>query len=249
VKTHDRDYFVKYMTSNTAKRILESLQVKWSSPLLFNDPFDIQIDLRFDFDDDQLVRALKDEVNNLVYGTEEPQGDNSNLFFRMLKILRSIRDHVLRSKFESEMEDAIKEGAGNLSRALSEEASKWRSVLEYYRVFCVAEDHGNLLMWSHYSDMHKGAVMRFKCIPELDTALCAAIPVIYQTDMPVLANLHDWIKHITGQVRIDFKPAYYKYVSTKSQDWSYEKEWRVMVSKKSRDDSLFEYISMRLSNF
>jgi len=115
--------------------------------------------------------------------------------------------------------------------------------LENNRIFCVAEDHDNLLMWSHYSEMHKGVVIKFKCIPELDTVLCAAIPINYQVEMPIIASLQDWIKHITGQIRLDFNPIYKQNVYTKSQHWSYEKEWRVMLPKQS-DDSLFEYVSI-----
>lgn len=240
MKTHNRDYFVKYMTSDTAKKVIDSLQVRWSSPLLFNDPFDTQFSLRFDFKDIEFEKALKAEIIKIVYGVEEPQGDDTHLFFSVLKILRSIRDRIPKEEYESETEKDIQKGIENGAKFLAEESSKWKLYLEDNRVFCVAEEYDNLLMWSHYGDMHKGVVIRFKCIPELDTALCAAIPVIYQKGMPVIASLEDWVKHLTGQKFLDFKPIYNRYISTKSQHWSYEREWRLVIPKKSNDNSLFE---------
>ena len=35
----------KYVTVNTAKIVLETGKLRWSSPFMFNDPFDVQFDL------------------------------------------------------------------------------------------------------------------------------------------------------------------------------------------------------------
>jgi len=111
LKTHNRDYFVKYMTSDTAKKVIDSLQVRWSSPLLFNDPFDTQFSLRFDFKDIEFEKALKAEIIKIVYGIEEPQGDYTHLYFSVLKILRSIRDRIPKVEYESEIEKDIQKDA------------------------------------------------------------------------------------------------------------------------------------------
>jgi len=116
MKAHNRDYFVKYLTSNTAKRILESLQVKWSSPLLFNDPFDTQIEFRIDLKDTEFENAFKDEVMKFIWRDDEPQGDETHPFFKMMKILRSIRDQMPRKKFESKIESAIKKRSGQWAK-------------------------------------------------------------------------------------------------------------------------------------
>jgi hypothetical protein len=34
--------FFKYVTANTARTILENGTLRWSSPAMFNDPFDIR---------------------------------------------------------------------------------------------------------------------------------------------------------------------------------------------------------------
>ena len=40
---HDRRFFYKYMSAETARIILANRRLRWSSPILFNDPFDIHI--------------------------------------------------------------------------------------------------------------------------------------------------------------------------------------------------------------
>ena len=48
-RRHDRMAFFKYMTAPTAHIILDSGNQRWSSPVLFNDPFDVprEADLGF----------------------------------------------------------------------------------------------------------------------------------------------------------------------------------------------------------
>jgi len=48
MKTHNKDYFYKYVAADTAKLILKNLKVKYSLPKLFNDPFDNQFVINID---------------------------------------------------------------------------------------------------------------------------------------------------------------------------------------------------------
>src|SRR5256885_8219328 len=52
---HNRDSFFKYYTPQSAKATLENTSRKWSTPFLFNDPFDNQFDLDFPEPTDDLV--------------------------------------------------------------------------------------------------------------------------------------------------------------------------------------------------
>ncbi len=40
-RQNDRKSFFKYMSPGTAKTVLENSTLRWSSPILFNDPFDV----------------------------------------------------------------------------------------------------------------------------------------------------------------------------------------------------------------
>jgi hypothetical protein len=226
-KTHDRDYFCKYVTADTARRILQNRTVKWSSPLLFNDPFDTQFDLRFGFELDELPPAFAAEFEKLIYGKDEPTCDPRHPMGLMIHVLRQTRDKVPKEELLGpRLLAALGEGVANARRVLDQQNLRWRDYLRQMRVFCVAEEHNDLLMWAHYTDSHRGAVIKFKCLPQRDTALCAARRVDYRREIPGLGSLHDWIKHLTAQVRLDFSNLFLDLAFTKSAHWSYEKEWR-----------------------
>ena len=53
-RLHDRQYFYKYVTAKVAKIVLATRKLRWSSPLLFNDPFDVTQELRLNFDEAKL---------------------------------------------------------------------------------------------------------------------------------------------------------------------------------------------------
>ena len=51
---HDRKYFYKYVTVETALLILQNRKLKYSSPVLFNDPFDTQTRIGFDCEESEV---------------------------------------------------------------------------------------------------------------------------------------------------------------------------------------------------
>jgi hypothetical protein len=59
-RRHDRQVFYKYMTARTARIVLSTRKLRWSSPLMFNDPFDVTQELRLNFDEAKLNAVLND---------------------------------------------------------------------------------------------------------------------------------------------------------------------------------------------
>ena len=208
---------------------------------MFNDPFDTQFVLNFGFDLAELPDRFLNEFESLVYGDEEPKCHKSHPLCAIIHMLRKVRTSLSREELLRESREALAEGAQRGRRRLEAEHSRWRAFLAHMRVFCVAEEHDNLLMWAHYTDCHRGAVFKFKCLPEFDTALCAARAMTYGPDIPSLATLDDWIRHLTGQIRLDFSNVFSDLAFTKSDHWSYEKEWRCLTVRPSSKGRLHEF--------
>ena len=59
---HDKKHFYKYMSTETAFLVLRNRNFKYSSPILFNDPFDIQTELLFDFDKELFPELVFEEI-------------------------------------------------------------------------------------------------------------------------------------------------------------------------------------------
>jgi hypothetical protein len=64
--------FYKYASPETALAILKSGKVRYSSPRTFNDPFDIQSGLHFDFDISTLHGKVIDRIEELAASSSTP---------------------------------------------------------------------------------------------------------------------------------------------------------------------------------
>ena len=232
--THDREFFYKYVSSHTAKAILRNGSVRWSSPRIFNDPFDVQVDLHLPFTEDEYVNAAMNQIIiHHAKGRSEPIKANNNtviLFNLLLDRMRSVVPGLSEVQLKGEFLPSLREGHARAIAQLPEVHKEIRDLLGDICVFCISEIPDNLLMWSHYSDSHKGAVIKFKCLPEKDTALCAATQVKYQQDMPVWASLDEWINSNFGGEPLSKRKYLDSITATKSNAWKYEKEWRVISS-------------------
>jgi hypothetical protein len=244
MKLHDKEFFYKYVTSDTAIKILSNIQVRWSSPLLFNDPFDTQLKLRFGFDFDNLVDPLVEEIQELTFSEYEPKLNQDAEIYKIIKLLRALGKKLPPNIFKELYKSTISEGVTELKNLFPSYQKAWEDYLSNTKLFCVAEKPNNLLMWAHYSQNHTGVVFRFKCIPEADTALCAARTINYQSEIPIIASLEEWVKHITGQARFNFEKIFNEFVFTKSEHWSFEKEWRCFTIRESEEGRLFVMLEL-----
>jgi hypothetical protein len=103
----------------------------------------------------------------------------------------------------------VPDGLANAERLLYEDVCK------RYRIFCLAEKPDVPLMWAHYSSSHTGLCL------ELDATIApfgAADRVKYVTTYPAYDPLAD---------------DNYVSLHTKSADWSYEAEWRLVVEERA----------------
>jgi len=158
MKTHNKDYFYKYVAADTAKLILKNLKVKYSLPKLFNDPFDNQFVINIDQKD--FYKIYKTIYTKLVK-EEKIRNINKKQFLKQ------------KTSYEQYYVNCL-----NLYQNLLNNAVK--SIISGNKIFCVSENNDNLLMWAHYADEHKGAVIKLKCLPEKDNLLCAAEKFVIQ---------------------------------------------------------------------
>jgi len=89
------------------------------------------------------------------------------------------------------------------------------AVTESIEIFCLSECNGNLLMWSHYGDAHRGVCLEYST-SEGSLFGCSLDQVAYADAYPELS--------VTDNVDLNWTRTY---LSTKSDDWKYEKEWRI----------------------
>lgn len=229
---HDRRYFYKYTTAETALAILRNRTLKYSSPVLFNDPFDVQTTIDFGFTTDEYLSAYTEEMIRFMQSDKEPVCVNPTSDFMSLMLLRKLyKEKSLPVQLFREVESPMLEKQRALIESYAESVNQWfQNLVKAARVFCVAEEHDNLLMWAHYAENHKGVVLEFECNEEWDFSLCAATGVKYVRTPPTLGGLKEFIDGQTGQGPPLNNDTYFKeIINAKSSHWSYEKEWRVFI--------------------
>lgn len=83
------------------------------------------------------------------------------------------------------------------------------------KVCCFSKSKNNKLMWSHYADNHQGMVLEYDISFDLDL-FQYAIPVTYHEQLPEINFMAQEDKSIVSVLK------------NKSQDWSYEREVRII---------------------
>jgi len=121
------------------------------------------------------------------------------------------------------------------TRTFPDFCSQFRHYMDMSIIFCLSESYDNTTMWAHYASNHTGVVIEFLA-QDPDSPLPLAKKVKYVQHMPVL-KYADFMgqQDVNQKVRelLDL------YTLTKSIEWSYEKEWRIVtVSRKFEPGSL-----------
>jgi hypothetical protein len=99
-------------------------------------------------------------------------------------------------------------------------------------VCCFAEEKDNILMWSHYTDCHQGVCLKFD-ITEDPEFFMTPIHVNYSPVYPKENYIKDSNKTI------------FSILTTKSEDWKYEKEIRVVKPSASKNKFGFKKDALR----
>lgn len=239
---HDKDCFYKFTSMEAASLILENGTFRYSPPSEFNDPFDIQTELYFDFDIGDLPDAVTNEVHRIVTGARKVILNPTSDWGKALGLLIEKHDE---GKYRREQLDfLVKPLIGYLSSIFEETRvlynKHWGNLLNTIKVFCVSENNTSVLMWSHYAEYHTGVCFKLKVLPEKDNPLCVAKEVQYLPFPPSFFNAEEWIDSVVLDKELDSSRLYKNYPLAKSDIWKYEEEWRVWAPFEESEDKYLD---------
>ncbi len=186
----------KYVPINKySLRILSDNAVWCSKPGNFNDPFDSQYNvatIEKGLTPDHFLRLFQE-----VYGMSKAKqrAALSHLFLPDGTIRKTIKKRI--SQRVAELAQCADMG-----------------------VYCLTEDPGSILMWSHYAAEHTGMCVGFE--RSEDNALGndgICLPVTYSRNYLTVDTMRIFLKK-------DFSPVE-DMMRTKFHHWEYEKEWRL----------------------
>lgn len=101
-------------------------------------------------------------------------------------------------------------------------------------IVSLCTDHKNRLMWSHYADNHKGFCIEYDFGTDvLKDSGVIVFPVAYSSIRPkvpyetVLLSQNPTLENVNSQ---NINKSIFLSMLTKDKIWSYEKEWRILIS-------------------
>lgn len=237
-RTHDRQSFFKYMSSGTAKKVLDNRTLRWSSPVLFNDPFDVPREMSFGLTPADVVQALSRRMVELI---ENPPEDTSQLEPKVRLIVDRVKKGI-RPEVRTELLEGLKETAAShrpTGESMDALRAMWRTFIPEFRILCLTESPAHVAMWYHYADKYRGVVVEFRCDDELDSPWLVAKPVEYPNSKPDVYTAEGWAKLLTMPQKLAIRTMLDVSTFTKSPDWSYEREWRITSFKHATDTGPF----------
>lgn len=219
----------KYVSFDTARIVLATGRLRWTTPPLLNDPFDLSFDLHLDADP-QLVRRLALELLWADY-LDDSQPAPLEAFDLWKADVKAASTAPTFEAFCAQAGPIIDRAIARSTNASSVTAmnAELQANLRSAKLLCLSETPSNMLMWAHYGQQHFGAVLRFTREGE-GNAFGAARPVTYTQAMPRFADSTALAGLIAGRL-VDTKKLMASQVYTKAADWSYEREWRIQFGK------------------
>lgn len=140
---------------------------------------------------------------------EEKKRDLMQLFDKMAP-------HLSRKEKKLEIKRILKEGLLDKADYLQTLYSMTTSFNEAVGTLCLSEVPDSILMWSHYADCHRGYCLIFEAT--------AYTPFFGYAQKVNYSRAYPYVNHYRHTPRQQVDALFL----TKSENWAYEKEWRII---------------------
>ncbi|WP_095165419.1 DUF2971 domain-containing protein [Pseudomonas sp. Irchel 3H3] len=228
----------KYMPYSTADIVLKNQTLRWSTPATLNDPYDIQFDLRIDFDRSKALESSIEKLWKLFTGIVECSKDNP--WFEYQQLLQEHYKGVKKEIFAEHMSEGVRESFAKLDENIAKAHQETRQLLSTVKILCLTDSPLNQLMWAYYADSNKGAVLRFEDSEGTESPCRIARQIDYRAEMPMLYDEEKFSDIISGFATTNPNEIFNSLIYTKSEAWSHEREWRICSGDGRNKDAPYE---------
>lgn len=211
----------KYLSSSNLQP-LENRQFRFTQPIEFNDPFEVRPHFSAIFGKHDIVELINEQKDTII----------DDLFNDVPFYLKPFPKVWLKRVFLALINsnpDIFRERMKEFEKKISPLAQNgWPEIIsEEVGILCLSKNPENILMWSHYADSHSGILVEFDEENEffnqsginspnedIDKFYGKALPVIYRRSRPTFEF---------------FDKSWLEMFFTKSIDWAYEEEHRMLM--------------------
>jgi hypothetical protein len=98
--------------------------------------------------------------------------------------------------------------------------------IDQFRILCLSENYGDILMWSHYANGHRGFVLQFDTgYVKESFGQCQFSKVFYPPEGSY-PSIKDYNEHCKTAM----------FLIAKSSQWKYEQEWRILKQVETEEE-------------
>lgn len=194
-------YKYRMMGARGLERIFTHNEIYLPDPTKFNDPFDCK----------PFLTTHKSTISR-------------EQFYR--GIVKEKLPHLSRKEIKAEVRSNARFKKLRTPEGLEE---LFKEFIQGFGVYSLSEVPDDILMWSHYTDSHKGICLEFDATVQ-GTIFWEAYKVSYQSNFPVV-NIMD----------MGNREQFYELFCTKSEHWAYEQERRVLRTPEEGGASVYVF--------
>jgi hypothetical protein len=214
----------KYLKADRAD-VIENREVRFTQAAALNDPFELNAYFESMIDEQQLVNHMVENPIDITHYIREAY-DSLDPAIRQQMSFDTLLEFTRQAMESEEGQQTIAEtigiGLGILRDATPQLRSQLANSLRtQIGILSLSEAPDSILMWAHYADQHRGFVVGFD---ESDAFFNRS------------RGPHDEFFHLR---RVAYRPPRTfvdlssmddpQILVTKSPDWAYEKEWRMLI--------------------
>jgi hypothetical protein len=219
--------------SNGVEKILTNRTLRFARPSEMNDPLDVYIEDLLGMDLEEVHERAIDALCELLTTNPQEYADRCGVPLESAeasaKILRNASDER-RGEIRRYIKSVDMAALSPEYKALRADQPALRdAVVSHLRncaIFCASRTPSNLLMWAHYDEQHRGAVLGFLPDVARDSMLTQIEPVAYSDRRPSLLDDSNLLARPTPESAANANRRLYL---TKSSEWSNEQELRLFI--------------------
>jgi len=234
---HNHKSFFKYVTADTAAIILKNQTLRWSSPILFNDPFDVPREFLPDVSKEQLASAIAKSMFLLLKNNDLKIDEVSEALRPLFEEIKNKYPNGAPERIINSFERMIENTpvSKNADLIIDDFREHWRKLVKNLRILCLTTDYKNTPMWNHYAESYTGVVLEFLCKEETQSPWMLAKPVCYTDEKPKNYSPEGMAELLVLPQKKGIEYLVDKSTYIKKTEWSQEKEWRVLFSKRPNE--------------
>ncbi len=219
---------IKYCSHEAAELILADNTLRWSSPELFGDPFELSSKTDIGFDRDSLLESTVKLTSSMLFSSDHPKGDSP-----LVNAIKRWREEE-RFATAEEAYDVLRELLCKMVdyrvEQLSDSLSKWQIFVRNIRICCFCTKPDNIAAWEKYGNWHQGVALRFKT--DDDSSLATPQAITYQVEPAHITTVKEQLGCILHNKKDAITNRFKEQYLTKGPHHKLEREWRCIQSSK-----------------